>query len=125
MSAGGSFKDLEEALQDKYDEFFRDLPQVGFQTCMDYQDTNNEIPYYQTLDENALGRKYRRPTDNYVTKTTNGTLVPRNQKRQGTLAQRHIKLSDIVAESRKLTTAEIGSVIVCDDPTTCLKGGSA
>lgn len=91
---------------------------------MDYQDTKNEVPYYQTLDENALGQKYRRPTDNYLTQTTNGTRTPPNQRREGTLSQRHVKLDDILADSRKLTAAEIGTVINCDDPIACLKGGA-
>lgn len=121
--SSGSFSNLDEALQLKYDEFFQQLPQVGFQICMDYQDIDNEIPFYQALNDPALlGQNFRRPTDNYPTSTTNGTKTPRNQNREGTLAQRHSTIQEILGESRELTADEIGSVISCEDPIACLQG---
>lgn len=121
--SGGTFQSLGEAMSPDLDDFFAQMPQVGFQTCMDYQDVENEVPYYQSTDDEAfLGQKYRQSTDHFVTHTTNGTRTPHNQGRQGTLAQRHSTLQDILAGSRELTSEEIGSVIVCDDAIKCLKG---
>ncbi|SPO07569.1 related to sulfatases [Cephalotrichum gorgonifer] len=117
-SAGKMFTNLEEALDTRYDDFFRNLPPVGFQKCMNYLFTPNEGPFYPP-ESISLGSEYRRPTDNFPAFATNSTFTPGNGAREGTAAQRHATLAEILKRSRSLTDAEMGTSIICGPPDYC------
>ncbi|KAI0021064.1 arylsulfatase [Xylariomycetidae sp. FL0641] len=116
--AGATFANLDEALDTAHDDFFANLPSVGYQACMDYQYTAVEAPYYPP-ESISLAREYRNDTDNFPIHTTNATKVPGNGKRAGTLAQRHVTLETIMKTARKVTDDEIGATSVCEAPSYC------
>ncbi|KAI1210551.1 arylsulfatase [Annulohypoxylon truncatum] len=101
---------LDQAMDPKYDSHFNDtslFPRVAFQECMEYQDITNEAPY---LPQNpGLGMAYRKPTDNYYTPSVKlSALIVGNAKDQGGPEQRNVTLAQIMAQSMKLTQAQIG-----------------
>lgn len=118
VSTETTFTNLNEALDARYDSFFSQLPPVGFQKCMNYLYTPNEGPFYPP-ESISLGSDYRRPTDNYVAYVSNSTFTPGNGARQGTAAQRHATLADILEKSRPLKDSELGTPVVCGPPNYC------
>ncbi|KAI1375772.1 arylsulfatase [Hypoxylon crocopeplum] len=103
-----TIKCLDQAMDPKYNDFFRDyFPQVAFQECKELQDIENERPY---LPENpGLGMKYRNPTDNYHTPgVKNPAKVPGNTEDRGGPDQRNVTLDTIMSKSIKLTKAQLG-----------------
>lgn len=99
---------LTQALNPAYDSFFASIPKIHFNTCMQYQDEKNEMPFYPIGAEDGLGKQYRSPTDNFITTEPNGTAVPPNAELQGGWEQRNVTLAEILANSRPLTDAELG-----------------
>ncbi|KAI1292988.1 arylsulfatase [Xylaria venustula] len=96
---------LEQALEPKFDDFFASLPEVAFDKCMAYQYRPNEIPYWP--ENVGLGEAYRKPTDNYISTSPQGTRVV-SQGSFGTAAQRHVQLSDILKTAKELTPDQLG-----------------
>lgn len=108
----------------KFDAFFQSLPAVGFQSCLDYQYTPNEEPFYPP-ESVSLGSEYRNSTDNFPMHTTKGTLVPGNFGRMGSAEHRHITLETILKDSRSVTDEELGTIIECVAPEYCDTQGAA
>lgn len=117
--SGGHFRNLDEAMDSEYDDFFASLPQVGFQQCMFVQEQWNEIPYYPAGSMPSLGLEYREPTGDFESHDTNGTATPGNGKREGSWAQRYATFSDIMDGARDLTDDAIGTVTTCYAPDYC------
>ncbi|KIY53242.1 putative arylsulfatase, partial [Fistulina hepatica ATCC 64428] len=46
LHPSGTVTSLPDAMNDSYDDFYNSLPQVSFQTCLDYQLISNELPLY-------------------------------------------------------------------------------
>lgn len=117
--SGGNFSSLDEAMSPSFDTYFSGLPRVGWQECMQYQFTANEIPYYPPGAMEGLGQEYRSATDNYVYHATNGTETPGNGGRMGTLVQRYATLKDVMKTARNVTEKEIGTIVNCSAPDYC------
>ncbi|KAI0427902.1 arylsulfatase [Xylaria sp. FL1042] len=96
---------LEQALEEKYDDFFASMPRVSFARCMAYQFRPNEMPYWPA--DAGLGEAYRKPTDNYVSSAPKGARVV-SLGSFGTAAQRGVALSEILKTARELTPAQLG-----------------
>ena len=111
--AGGEFTTLQEALDPKYDDFFKSLPSVGYQKCMNYQATENEGPYYPP-ESISLASEYRGTTDNFpFTNVVNNTRVPGSKGRMGQLSHRHVNMTTIMETAREVTDKELGDAKVC------------
>lgn len=99
---------LDQALQPKYDDHFRDsFKQVGFQECKQIQLIENEGPY---LPENPnLGMAFRQPTDNYQPAPLGPfDKVPDAGGFHGGNDQRHVLLKYIMGNATELTKGQLG-----------------
>ncbi|KAJ3536104.1 hypothetical protein NM208_g6860 [Fusarium decemcellulare] len=107
-TSGEIFSNFQAAMDAKYDTFFKSLPHVQFKECMEFQDADNEEPYLPASSR-SLGRAHRLDTDNYQTPNVKDAKAPpANDKAQGTKAQRHDTVKDMMKKARKLTDAELG-----------------
>ncbi|KAK8076479.1 arylsulfatase [Apiospora phragmitis] len=80
---------LEDATQEKYDDFFnKTVPQVHFDACLPYQFEPNEAPFW---GPHELGRRHRAPTDNY-----------------GGPGQRNATIEEILEQAKELTPKQLG-----------------
>ena len=104
---------LKDALDPAYDEYFATFPKVQFKVCMQYQDADNEAPFYPP-ESRSLGTKWRKRTDFYGARPIGGTRdIPTpdyETKLYGTWAQRNATLKDIMKVARKLNDIELGYV---------------
>ena len=100
------FTSLAEAMQPKYDSFFASVPQVSFNSCMAYQATWNEGPYYPAQSA-SLGSEYRDPTDNFHPPGDDEIRVPYNKELAGDASQRLARLDEIATSARKLNDFEL------------------
>lgn len=104
----GEILSLGQAMASQYDSFFASFPQVSFKTCMQYQDIENEEPYYPPLPPGGgLGQAYRNRTDNYQSQGEGGTRYLDSGAQYGSWAQRNATLAEIELSAREITDAEI------------------
>lgn len=113
---------LDQAMDAKFDAFFAALPSVGFQQCMEYQDTANEGPFYPP-ESISLASEHRKSTENYPINAPKAILTPGNVARAGSLEQRHATLETIMEMARVVTDKEIGNFTVCEAPNYCNQRG--
>lgn len=96
---------MADAMDPRYDAYFASFPRVHFGTCMQYQDVQNEAPFYPAAAATGLGLAERRSTDNFV--SSNPGVAITDDGLYGTLAQRNATLKQVYANARNLTDAEI------------------
>ncbi|KAK8007584.1 N-carbamoylsarcosine amidase [Apiospora arundinis] len=97
---------LDDAMQEKYDDFFdKTVPQVHFDECLEYQFEPNEKPFW---GPHELGRQHRQPTDNYVSPKVTKCQVARNKVDQGGPKQRNATIEEILKQAKELTPKQVG-----------------
>lgn len=99
---------LEQALDPKHDEWFGGFPKVHFNSCMEYQDADNEAPFWPPQAREGLGLKYRGPTDNYPSRE-DAMLYVNGTEGAGTVAQRNTTLAELMSIAKVLTVEQLGS----------------
>lgn len=104
---------LVHALDEAYDTFFEDFEQVKFSTCMAFQWTPAEGPYFpalDTLEGGGLGQAYREETIVIAASPFVRTAIT-TPNYYGTDEQRNASLADLLAVERYLTAAEIAATL--------------
>lgn len=104
---------LVHAMDEAYDTFFEEFQQVTFSTCMQFQWTPAEEPYFpalDTLDGGGLGRAYREETITIAASPGIRTVIT-TPNYYGTAEQRNATLADLEAVARYLTAQEIADTI--------------
>lgn len=110
-SPGKPIGSLTTAMNPKHNKFFASLPQVHFKECMEYQSEDNEKPFYPPGAENGLGKAFRLATDDWVTSNVSVASVAPNAVPAGGAQQRHATPKQLMADTHKLSDAELGNVI--------------
>lgn len=109
---GTTLTSLAAAMDAAYDGYFAGFEKVAFDTCVAYQDADNEAPFFPPLDTLAgggLGRAYRNATDDIA--ASPGYRVITTPEYFGTEDQRNATWSDLQAVARRLTESEISRTI--------------
>ncbi|RFN43342.1 arylsulfatase [Fusarium flagelliforme] len=96
---GKTINNLKEALDPKYDEFFKGIPKVRFEECIQYQSTINEAPYYPASSI-SLGSDYRKSTDNFVSVKIKELRIKSNDPFASTEAQRNASYKELSKSER-------------------------
>ncbi|KAL8386854.1 hypothetical protein RB595_010342 [Gaeumannomyces hyphopodioides] len=98
---------MAQAMDARYDVFFAGFPRVHFNSCMQYQDVANEMPFFPEQAALGLGLASRGPTDNYV--STGAGVAITDAALHGSEDQRHATLEQVYADARELTDEEIAT----------------
>ncbi|CAN8101635.1 unnamed protein product [Discula destructiva] len=110
---GTTLVSLVQALNETYDDFFEAFQKVTFSTCMEFQWTPAEEPYFpalDTLEGGGLGRAYREETISIADSPGIRTVIT-TPNYYGTAAQRNGTYAELLAVQRNLTAQEIADVI--------------
>ncbi|KAI0477084.1 arylsulfatase [Xylariaceae sp. FL0804] len=105
-TGGGSISSLVEAMDPRHDAYFSSFAAVGFGECMQYQADWNEGPYHPPSSV-SLGRRWRRPTDGYLTSNDTVRAVAANAQYAGSWAQRSASLADVARDAVVLNDSMI------------------
>ncbi|KAI0206681.1 arylsulfatase [Astrocystis sublimbata] len=102
---GNEIKNLKQAMQSQYDEFFDSFPRVRIAECLGYQLVSNEMPFYPP-EAQSLATAYRKDTSS-IGPSYKFKVMLGNEEPQGGPEQRHATLEDILKTSRRLTKEEL------------------
>ncbi|KAH9906935.1 arylsulfatase [Xylariomycetidae sp. FL2044] len=102
-----TIRTFKQAMDAKYDDYFASFPRVHFNTCMQYQDIENEMPFYPEAAASGLGLAHRAPTDNFV--SVSGGVAISDPNYYGDSSQRHVTLEQIYENARNLTDDELNT----------------
>ncbi|KAF7538940.1 hypothetical protein G7054_g2510 [Neopestalotiopsis clavispora] len=100
---------LTQAMDPKYDDFFKSFPRFAFKECLQVQSIQNEQPFWPPLPEDGsgLGQGYREKVDYYTSQGEGGTRYLDSGAEFGSWDQRNATLADIEKTARPITDAEI------------------
>lgn len=75
---------------------------------MQYQDVENERPFWPQDAAKGLGMEWRLDTAGWTSSKPNGTAVPPNESPAGGEEQRWVSVEDLEKGKRELTDDELG-----------------
>lgn len=107
---GAEIASFKQAMKPEFDKYFASFPEVSFKECMEYQDVDNEAPFFPPIGEGeGLGRAYREPTDNYPSEGEGGSIVIEHEELWGSDQDRWATVDDLMKSARNLTMDELNA----------------